>query len=443
MSFGQSNAQTKYEIKETEQNIRKGFEVLLPSSTMKDADNSVREFLKVYKAKIEYTDKNKTESMAMQTLIPSINSTPVDVYYNVIAMGADAKLYMYFNMGGLYVTSKGTPEKYAPALSIMNQVVGKIAFDKAQFQVDSVMTFQKTLEKELSVLEGDKKGIESSMEKNKKSISDNELEIKENERAIAKSQADQASVMSQITSEKTILATMNPDALRDRIKTIEGEIKDLQKTNEKSNSEIADKKGKISISQSSITSNKILIEANNKQNETLKTQKNVDAGSGLDPKVVKERIKILSDQQKEIEKSNEKLMSDNVKSEGEIQKINAEIMTLNNQIQTNQTSIQGKTKEKTETEQKISNNSLDERMKKVDEMQKTYDKMQKDQEKFSKDIDVSKADIEKLKQEIQTKETIDIPANAKAQSLKNVDIQRAKGDLTKVKSIQQGYAEMK
>ena len=436
-------AQIKYEVKETEQNIRKGFEVLLPGSTVKDADLSLREFLKVYKAKIEYTDKNKIESMAMQTLIPAVNTTPIDLYFNTISIGTDAKFYLYFNLGDLYITLKGTPEKYVAALSIVNQVVGKIAADKAQFQVDSVSNFEKSLEKDLEGLANDKKSIESSMEKNKKSVSENELKIKENERAIEKNKSDQTTFLAQITSEKTFLASMNPDALKERIKSIDGEVKDLQKSNEKANDDIASKKGKITMSISVITSSKTLIESNNKQIETIKTQKSVDAGSGLDPKAVKERVKVLEDQQKDLVKSNEKLMGDNVKSEGDIQTMKSEILTTNNQIQVRQTNIQSKSKEKFDLEQKISNNNLDDRMRKVDEMQKSYEKLQKDQEKFAKEIDVEKAEIDNLKLENKSKETVNIPDNLKAQSIKKVDIEKAKLDLQKVKSIQQTYMDMK
>ena len=437
------NAQTKYEIKETEQNIRKGFEVMLPGSIAKDADQSVRDFLKAYKAKVEYTDKNKMESMALQTLIPSIQSAPVDLYFNVIAIGTDSKLYIYFNIGDMYVTSKAAPEKFAPTLSIVNQLVGKIASDKFQYQVDSVFNNQKSLEKEYSGLEGEKKTIESSIEKNKKTISDNELKIKENERSIEKSKLDQSSLLTQMNAEKVILASMNPDALRDRMKTLEDEIKDLQKNNQKSNDDIASKKGKIAMLQSSIVNNKTQLESNKKQIETIDNQKKAGVPSGIDPKMLKEQIKVLSDQQKEIEKSNEKLLKDNVKSEGDIQSTNSEILTINNQIQTNQTNIQSKSKEKTDIEQKISNNSLDDRMKKVEEMQKTYEKLQKEQEKMSKDIDLQKVEIEKLKQENLNKELVAIPDNQKLQAAQNIQMEKVKADLLKVKSIQQSYLEMK
>ena len=435
-------AQIKYEVKETEQSVKKGFQTTLPGSNVKDAEASVKDFLKVYKAKIDYADKNKAEWLASQAIIPALNAAPVDIYFNVLPSGNDAVLNIFFNVGNSYVSS-GVPDKYATALSIVKQITAKIAFDKTQVQIDSAMNQQKILEKDFSNLENNQKSIESSIEKNKKSIVDNQNKIKENERAIERSKSDQSALLAQLTAEKTALASMNPDALRDRIKTLDIEIKDLEKTNEKLNTDIADKKGKISTTQSLIATNKVTLENNAKQLETLKTQKNQDGASGLDPKVVKERIKILDDQMRDIAKNNEKLTADNVKSDGDIQRLNAEISTANGQIQNNQMNIQNKTREKTETQQKITNNSLDDRMKKVDEMQKSYDRMTKDQEKLTKDNDALKSEIEKMNQENLTKQTVDIVKNKSDQAAKTKEIDKVKMDVQQLKTVQQSYLDQK
>lgn len=435
-------AQIKYDIKDIEQSVKKGFQVILPGSTVKDAEASIKDFLKVYKPKIDYADKTKAEWLASQAIIPTLNAAPVDIYFNVQPSGNDAVMYLFFNLGNSYLAA-GVPDKYAAAIVIVKQITAKIAYDKTQVQIDSTINQQKILEKELSNLESNQKSIESSIEKNKKSIADNQNKIKENERAIERSKSDQSALMAQISAEKTALASMNPDALRDRIKTLDSEIKDLEKTNEKLNTDIADKKGKISTTQSLIATNKVTIEYNAKQLETLKTQKNQDATSALDPKVVKERIKILDDQMRDIAKNNEKLTADNVKSDGDIQRLNAEISTANGQIQNNQMNIQNKTREKTETQQKITNNSLDDRMKKLEDMQKSSDRLTKDQEKLAKDNDDIKSEIEKLNQENLTKQTVDIGKSRSDQATKTKEIDQVKLDVQYLKNLQQSYLDVK
>lgn len=435
-------AQIRYEIKDTEQNVKKGFQVMLPGSTVKDAEASIKDFLKVYKPKIDYADKTKAEWLASQAIIPTLNAAPVDIYFNVQPSGNDAVMYLFFNLGNSYVAA-GVPDKYSAAIVIVKKITAKIAYDKTQVQIDSTIYQQKILEKELSNLEGNQKSIESSIEKNKKSIVDNQNNIKENERAIERSKSEQTALMAQISAEKIALASMNPDALRDRIRALDSEIKDLEKTNEKLNTDIADKKGKISTTQSLLATNKVTIDNNAKQLETLKTQKNQDATSGLDPKVVKERIKILDDQMRDIAKNNEKLTADNVKSDGDIQRLNAEISTANGQIQNNQMNIQNKSREKTATQQKITNNSLDDRMKKLEDMQKSSDRLTKDQEKLAKDTDDIKSEIEKLNQENLTKQTVDIAKSRSDQATKTKEIDQVKLDVQHLKNMQQSYLDIK
>jgi chromosome segregation ATPase len=435
-------AQIKYDIKDTEQLVKKGFQVMLPGSSVKDAEASIKDFLKAYKPKIDYADKTKTEWLASQAIMPTLNAAPVDIYFNVQPSGNDATLYIFFNLGNSYV-SADVPDKHAAAMAIVKQITAKIAFDKTQVQIDSTINQQKILEKELSVLESDQQHIESTIEKNKKSIVDDQNKMKENERAIEKSKSDQLALTAEISTEKTALESMNPDALRERIKTLESEIKDLGKTNEKLNADIASKKGEITTKQSLISANKGTIGINTKQVETLRMQKSQDAGSGLDPKVVKERIKILDDQLKDIAKTNEKLTNDNVKLEGDIQSIYVEISTANGQIQNNQIDMQNKTKEKTETQQKITDNSLDERIKKLEEMQKSEDHMTKEQEKYTKDNDEIKSNIEKLNQENLTKETVDIEKSKSDQATKTKAIDKVKLAVQELKVIQQSYLDVK
>jgi FtsH-binding integral membrane protein len=109
-------AQIKYDIKDTEQLVKKGFQVILPGSSVKDAEASIKDFLKAYKPKIDYADKTKSEWLASQAIMPTLNAAPVDVYFNVQPSGNDAVLYLFFNLGNSYV-SAGIPDKYAAAIA--------------------------------------------------------------------------------------------------------------------------------------------------------------------------------------------------------------------------------------------------------------------------------------------------------------------------------------
>jgi hypothetical protein len=120
-----------------------------------------------------------------------------------------------------------------------------------------------------------------------------------------------------------------------------------------------------------------------------------------------------------------------------------EISTANGQIQNNQIDMQNKTKEKTETQQKITDNSLDERIKKLEEMQKSEDHMTKEQEKYTKDNDEIKSNIEKLNQENLTKETVDIEKSKSDQATKTKAIDKVKLAVQELKVIQQSYLDVK
>ena len=56
-------AQDKYIIKEVKQTMSKGsqtgLQVTLPNTTTKDVEEAIREVMKPYKTKIDYTDKTK------------------------------------------------------------------------------------------------------------------------------------------------------------------------------------------------------------------------------------------------------------------------------------------------------------------------------------------------------------------------------------------------
>ena len=98
--------------------------------------------------------------------------------------------------------------------------------------------------------------------------------------------------------------------MQEQIKSLTSENKKLNSDIEKLNKTILDKKVSIQTTETEKAGIKSSITKNDQSIAEIKTKKNAELTSGADPSMVKERVKLLDSQAKDLENENKKLTKD-------------------------------------------------------------------------------------------------------------------------------------
>lgn len=176
-ALGFSQASPTQEVSKTmSKGVQPGIQVYIANISEDDLEDAIKDITKPYKGK-KRKIKRTSEFFLDDASIKEISANTIDIH-QTIEKGDEGYTYTaYFNLGGIFLDSAYSTEKFAYAVDIVNRIALKATENKTA-------QILKAENKILDNLEDDKKKLEKNIEKDSKAIQDAKDLIAKKERDI-------------------------------------------------------------------------------------------------------------------------------------------------------------------------------------------------------------------------------------------------------------------
>ena len=171
-----------------------GCSLLLKKTDKKEVVKSWGKFMKDFKGKTKY-DKKKDETITDDAEIKEMSSNTVDVYATFVDQGDDTEMFVWFDLGGAFLSSSTHPERYPFAEKMINDFAMTVSTAMIEEEL-------KENEKMLKNMEGDLKDAKKDQKNHEDDIAKFEKKIEEAKEGIKKSIENQKNHTTEIETQK-------------------------------------------------------------------------------------------------------------------------------------------------------------------------------------------------------------------------------------------------
>lgn len=187
LGFGTIFSQVNEGLRTMPKGKKNAISIILKKTTKKDVEKQWEKYVSDFKGKTKF-DKKSGIIFADNATIEEMSENTVDVYAQILAVGADTELVTWFNLGGAYLSSEAHPEAYGKANSMLVEFAEQVSTASIEELLAAEEDKMKKLQKEQEELEKDKKGLEGNIVKYEEKIAEAKRSITENESAQRKQQ---------------------------------------------------------------------------------------------------------------------------------------------------------------------------------------------------------------------------------------------------------------
>lgn len=178
LSF-QLNAQVAEETRVMSVGSQPALVVLLPGADTKFADAEWKEYMKTY-GKVTRVKQAKENVVEGAQILDIGGVNRLNIYSLSEASAEGAKMVVWIDMGGGFISSIGFPKEYAESVKFLQSFAHKVKVDQIALDLDSQ---QKTLTKfqsNLTKLQRENENLHKIIEDSQKRIAQAELDIVKN-----------------------------------------------------------------------------------------------------------------------------------------------------------------------------------------------------------------------------------------------------------------------
>jgi hypothetical protein len=178
MITGMLNAQVKERSVSMSKGHNNAFVVQFKNAQAKEVSEVWEKYVKDFKTSAKKVKKSE-ELMADDAEIKEMSTNTVDIYSLAEQSGEDVTFYVWFDLGGAFLSSKMHPDRYPKAMEIMRDFEYEVDRDRLKKMVKEQEDILKDMEKELDGFQKDQKNEEDNIQKYKEKIAESEEKIRE------------------------------------------------------------------------------------------------------------------------------------------------------------------------------------------------------------------------------------------------------------------------
>lgn len=149
--------------------------------------------------------KKSNELMADDVEIKEMSENTVDVYALIKEAGEDAQIYVWFDLGGAYLSSKMHQDRVPTAKKILQRYAKMVEKEQTALRLEKEEEMLKEMEKQMEELVKTQRKAESQIEDYKQKIAEEEAAIEQSKRDQAAKQKEIDQQKSKLESTKTYL----------------------------------------------------------------------------------------------------------------------------------------------------------------------------------------------------------------------------------------------
>lgn len=310
----------------TSKGDKPGFRMFIPQTDEKAVADKWASYNKNFKAKPKF-DKAQFEYFSDDALIPQVSQNTIDIYVKMLPKDGGILFSAAFDLGGIYISSKNTPDKFLTAENILSKFYVELAYETIQKQFEANQA-------KIKELENANKSLEADMERIKGTVALSEGIINNEMKAIENNELQQVNIDKTLKEKelvliekKKVIAEFSLPNIEKEIKTIEITAKKNQTEQERAEREIVKKEEQIKLLKDEI----IALQSSFKEKTALLEQNQIS--------IEELNAKINSFDLKTKEEEIAKLESDMLYEKNEKAKLDAAILKSKTMIENNRKQI--------------------------------------------------------------------------------------------------------
>ena len=173
------NAQVVEETRVMAVGSQPALTIILPGADTKFADGEWKEYMKSY-GKVTRVKQAKENVVEGAQILDIGGVNRLNIYSMSEAVGEGAKMIVWIDMGGGFVSATTFPKEYAEAVKFMQQFGHKVKVDQIALDLDMQQKALAKYENNLSSLQRKNESLHKVIEDAKKRIAEAELDIIKN-----------------------------------------------------------------------------------------------------------------------------------------------------------------------------------------------------------------------------------------------------------------------
>jgi hypothetical protein len=181
-----------------------GLSLTLPNTSNQLVEKIWEKQLKEWDGKTKY-DKKKKEFFTDNALIETMGNNTIDIYSSVTESGKDNIVYVWFDLGGAYLSSKAHPEKYPVATAQLEQFAKKVNKAQTELELEAANKVLKDKQSELKSLVNKKADLEQDIISLRERIKKAEEDIVTNESKITENVRTQETKKTEIDAQTKVV----------------------------------------------------------------------------------------------------------------------------------------------------------------------------------------------------------------------------------------------
>ena len=200
------------------------FKTIFNQVSAKQVQTAFDEYLKNYKTKLSAVKGVDGEYTVTEAVLSDINPLNTTMAVKITELEGNATLYVHYLTNGKIVSSNNTPSEFGGYATFTKAIANKAVFVAFDDKIKAENNVLNEREKELKSLEKDEEKQHDAIGKANKSIKDSQSAISALQGTLKNQQAAVAAKAKQVSDKNNEIASVN-------VKTLESNIKDLEKTN--------------------------------------------------------------------------------------------------------------------------------------------------------------------------------------------------------------------
>ena len=232
-SFAQEGRVSQFVVNEIKAVMSKGenpgMEIFMAEAKPGNVEKAWASAMKKYKAKVSI-DKKTGQTFTDNAMITEVSENTVDIYSSVTGDDKGAKITVFVDLGGGFISSADHPQAFAA----METQLRAFALSQVHAEIDNQIKAEEkifsNLENELKTLIKNNESYHKEIEKNNQNIVTREKNIVDNQAAQVTKQHQiqiQGSVLSTTKDKKNSMGNVSPEAAKIVEKQVKTEEKNL------------------------------------------------------------------------------------------------------------------------------------------------------------------------------------------------------------------------
>ncbi|MCP4124228.1 MAG: hypothetical protein GY751_20980 [Bacteroidetes bacterium] len=158
----------------TTQGDQPAFEFFIPDTDADAVQDAWNKFHKSYKVKPKQDKNQRNYYFSDNAQIAALSENSIDIYARMYETDGGVRFACAFDLGGVFISSRKTPDKYGKAKLLLNRFYAEIAMTAILLEIESESARLESLNSEYQTVNGELQGFELKADEYRTAVKNHE-----------------------------------------------------------------------------------------------------------------------------------------------------------------------------------------------------------------------------------------------------------------------------